>query len=41
MIVLSGASIILPAAALAAAVATLVILLVWRTGQRNRKKTEK
>lgn len=34
-------SVILPAAALAAAVAVLVILLAWRTGQRNRKKTEK
>lgn len=34
-------SVILPAAALAAAVAALVILLAWKNGQRNRKKTEK
>ena len=34
-------SVILPAAALAAAAAALVILLAWKTGQRNRKKTEK
>lgn len=34
-------SVILPAAALAAAVAALVILLAWKNGQRNRKKIEK
>lgn len=34
-------SVILPVAALAAAVAALVILLAWKNGQRNRKKTEK
>lgn len=34
-------SVIMPAAALAAAVAALVILLAWKNGQRNRKKTEK